>query len=343
MNNETNKDAEAFEPWFLNWLLPEEFSESTNRGEDENFDPPIDTNNLSMELELDSIDPLELEEIDFFCEENELLALGEIPMIENRVQTLLKERLKAEIERKLPLFPWEEKIEDYQAEYPDVKFPRWVPSKHTWTAQMQNLKWGQLPIPTTENIFAQLLDSCQNLVLSGLQDGAKMVMAVDALFPGQSHLLNDMSNRVLLGATRDSLDPNLIPKNYEEANSYQQMLLSLLAAKDIINSLTISCMPNELTVPRQWETAMGTMILEAEYLVPDTELDRSLKIRAIMPAAGKLQLKGTETAVSQQRTEKGVLEVQLLNPQPDQTYELNVGFQNCSVKPLRFAVCIKQN
>jgi hypothetical protein len=170
-----------------------------------------------------------------------------------------------------------------------------------------------------------------------------MVRAVDALFPGQSQLLNDLSNRVLLGATRDGLDPNLIPKNYEEANSYQQMLLSLLAAQDIINSLTISCRPNELTVPRRWETAMGTMILEAEYRVSDTEPDRCLKIKARMPAAGKLQLKGTETAVSQQRTEKGVLEVQLLNPQPDQTYELNVGFQNCSVKPLRFAVCIKQN
>lgn len=341
MNNETNKDAEAFELWFLNWLLPEEFSESTNRGEDENLDPPIETNNLSMELELDSIDPLELEEIDFLCEENELLALGEIPMEELHFQSLLKERFKMnmENEHQLPLFPWEsEKI----PEYPEVKLPRLVPTKHTWTAQMQNLKWGKLSIPTTENVFAQLLDSCQNLVLSGLQDGAKMVMAVDALFPGQSQLLNDMSNRVLLGATRDSLDPNLIPKNYEEAHSYQQMLLSLLAAKDIINSLTISCRPNQAEMPRRWETAMGTMILEAEYRVPETESDRCLRIKAIMPAAGKLQLKGTETVVSQQRTEKGVLEVQLLNPQPDQTYELNVGFQNCSVKPLRFAVCLKQ-
>ena len=342
MNNETNKDAEAFERWFLNWLLPEEFSESTNRGEDENFDPPIDTNNLSMELELDSIDPLELEDIDFLCEENELLALGEIPMIENRVQTLLKERFKMNMENedKLPFYPWEsEKI----PEYPEVKLPRLVPSKHTWTAQRQNLRWGRLFIPITENVFAQLLDSCQNLVLSGLQEGAKMVKAVEDLFPGQSQLLNDMSNRVLLGATRDGLDPNLIPKNYEEANSKQQMLLSLLAAKDIINSLTINCRPNELTVPRRWETAMGTMILEAEYRVPENESDRSLRIKARMPAAGKLQLKGAETVVSQQRTVKGVLEVQLLNPQPDQTYELNVGFQNSSVKPLRFAVCVKQS
>jgi hypothetical protein len=345
MNNETNKDAEAFEHWFLNWLLPEEFSESTKGGEEENFDPPNDINNLSMELELDSIDPLELEDIELFCENNELLALGERPMLENRVQTLLKERfkMKFENERKLPLFPWEDKIEDYQAEYPDVEFPRWVPTKHTWTAQMHNLRWGRLSIPTTENVFAQLLDSCQNLVLSQMQDGAKMVMAVDGLFPGKSKLLNDMSNQVLLGARRDSLDPSLIPHNYEDANSYQQMLLSLLAAKDIINSLTITCRPNQATLPHRWETAMGTMTLEAEYEVSENDSHRCLRVKATMPAAGKLQLKGTETVVSQERTEKGVLEVQLLNPQPNQTYELNVGFHNCSVKPLRFAVCVKQN
>ncbi|NEP42011.1 MAG: hypothetical protein F6K35_23420, partial [Okeania sp. SIO2H7] len=188
MNNETNqdKDAEAFERWFLNWLLPEEFSESEKRGEEKNFDPPIDANNLSMELDLDSIDPLELEDIDFLCDENEQLALGEKSMKENRFESLLKDRLKTEIERKLPLFPWEEEIDDYQADYPDVQFPRLVPPKHTWTAQMHNLRWGQFSIPTTENVFAQLLDSCQNLVLSQMQDGAKMVRAVDGLFPGQS-------------------------------------------------------------------------------------------------------------------------------------------------------------
>ncbi|NEP46126.1 MAG: hypothetical protein F6K35_45795, partial [Okeania sp. SIO2H7] len=122
------------------------------------------------------------------------------------------------------------------------------------------------------------------------------------------------------------------------------MLLSLLAAKDIINSLTIACTPNNPTVPRQWETALGTMVLEAEYRVSETDGgDRCLRVKAIMPAAGKLQLKGTEKVVSQQRTQKGVLEVQLLNPQPDQIYELNVGFHSFSVKPLRFAVCIKQD
>ncbi|MDY6805857.1 MAG: hypothetical protein SXA11_18920 [Cyanobacteriota bacterium] len=344
MNNETNKDAEAFERWLLNWLLPEEVSESTERGEEENFDPSIDTNNLSMELDLDSIDPLELEDDEFLRDYNEQLAGEERPMlVENRVQTLLKKRLKTEIEQKLPMFPWEEEIQDYQTDYPDLEFTKWVPPAHTWTAHKQNLRWGRLSIPTTENVFAQLLDSCQNLLLSQMQDGAKMVMAVDGLFPGQSKLLNDMSNQVLLGARRDNLDPSLIPSNYEDANSYQQMLLSLLAAKDIINSLTIPCKANEPTAPRHWETALGTITLQAEYRASETGSDSCLRIKATMPAAGKLQLKGNEKVVGQQRTEKGVLEVQLLNPQPGQTYELNVGFNDCFVKPLRFAVLIEQN
>lgn len=373
MNNEANKHATDFECWFFEWLFPQEIDELKEAGDEENLNPAGEENNSMVKYaEWDSQDPLESEDIDFLFselispslmenqseeEESELppgafsasggerekrRALGEIPIVENRVQTLLKERLKAEIEGKPLLFPWEREIENYQPDYPDVEVSESVPPIHVWTAQMQNLRWGKLSIPTTENVFAQLLDSCQNLVLSDLQEGAKMVRAVDGLFPGQSQRLNDLSRQVLLGVRRDSLAPSMLPSSYEDANSYQQMLLSLLAARDIINSLTLTCSPNQPSIRHQWETAMGTVNIEAEYLISEADSNDCLRIKAQMPGAGILQLKDNDAVVAEGYcTDGGVLEIKSLNLRSDRIYELNIGFDNCHQKPLRFAVCLK--
>jgi hypothetical protein len=352
MNNETNKQVEAFEKKFFDWLLSEPSSTEVSKAGENN--PPININRVNREeknrvesaasiLLAEELDPLDSEEIDFpHQDESQALTLGEIPTVQNRFETLLQERLRAEIQTKPPRFPWEQNLADFDADYPDVEPEDWVPPIHLWASQMQNLRWGLLPIPLTETIFAQLLDPCQEIAQSDLLPGSKLVRAVDSLFPGESKSLNDLAGLVLTGRTRDGeLNPNQIT-SYNAATPKQQMLLSLLAAQEIISSLTLSCYLNQSSVQRQWQTALGWLAIEAEYYIPQDKSSASLRIKGQLPEAASLQLQGKEVKAMAQRSAPGTLSVELFDPQPEETYELIVRFLNWEQNPLKFAICLKR-
>jgi hypothetical protein len=345
MNNETNRDAEAFERHFLNWILrtPEN---ALSRNEENLTQPPPsaewgDTEDYAgVEYwEWDEPDPIDTEVRPHSNAVAQPMTFGEIPTVQDRFQTLLKQRLKAEIESNPPLFPWETQIQSYDHDYPDGATPQWVPPLHIWTPQLQNLRWGRLPIPITQEVFAQLLKLCQKQVMSSLREGEKLVRAVDSLFPGQSQELNELAGLVLRGALRGHIDLENLP-NYEEATPDKQIVLSLMAAREIIDSLTLNCPINQPPVSREWLTALGSLTLKAQYL---SNGDReqpisSLRVECQFPRGGSLELKGGDAKATSQRPNSGHLSVELFDPQPHKTYALEVRFQNFEARPLMFAI-----
>lgn len=348
MNNETNRDAEAFERHFLDWILQAPTPNASSE-DDENLDRPPHSQewgnteeNSGVEYwEWDEPDPLDYQVGAHSNAPVQPLTIGDIPTVQDRFQTLLKERLRAEIESNPPLFPWETEITSYDHDYPDEAAPQWVPPLHLWTPQLQNIRWGRLPIPIAQGVFAQLLEPCQNLVMSSLREGSKLVRAVDGLFPGQSGELNELAGLVLRGYARGCTDLEVedLP-NYEVATTDQQMLMSLLAARGIIESLTLNCPVNQPPVSREWLTALGVLTLEAQYVSNrNTEQPMpSLRVECQFPGAGSLELKGGDAEATAQRPNSGHLSVELFDPQPDKTYALEVRFQNFETRPLMFAI-----
>ncbi|MEG3977470.1 hypothetical protein QT970_23005 [Microcoleus sp. herbarium8] len=348
MNNETNRDAEAFERHFLDWILQAPIPNASSE-EQENVNDPLPSEewgeteeNSGVEYwEWDEPDPLDYQMGSQSISPAQPLTIGEIPTVQDRFQTLLKERLRSEIEANPPLFPWETELKSYEHDYPDDAVPQWVPPLHLWTPQLQNIRWGRLPIPIAQGVFAQLLEPCQQLVMSSLREGSKLVRAVDSLFPGQSEELNQLAGFVLRGATRGitGLEVEDLP-NYSEATIDQQMLMSLLAAREIIESLTLNCPVNQPPISREWLTALGTLTLSAQYLSNrNTEPPRPcLRVECEFPGGGSLELKGGDAEATAQRPNSGHLSVELFDPQPDKTYALEVKFQNFDTRPLMFAI-----
>ncbi len=345
MNNETNRDAEAFERHFLNWIS--EAPANALSEDEENFTGPFhseewdDTgeNSETEYWEWDEPCPYDYQVGVHSNEPAPPPTLGEITTVQDRFQTLLKQRLLASIESNPPLFPWETEMKSYDHDYPDDVATQWVPPLHLWTPQLQNIRWGRLPIPIAQGVFAQLLEPCQNLVMSSLREGSKLVRAVDSLFPGQSQELNELAGLVLRGAVRGDLDIEDFP-NYEAATADQQMVLSLMAAREIIESLTLNCSANQPPISREWLTALGALTLEARYQSrSDTEQQMaSLRVECQFPGGGSLELKGENAEATAQRPNSGHLSVELFDPQPDKTYALEVRFQNFDARPLMFAI-----
>ncbi|NES02797.1 MAG: hypothetical protein F6K22_08020 [Okeania sp. SIO2F4] len=340
MNNETNKQVETFEKNFFDWLLSKPSSEEILEvGENQKPIKDMEAEIRGQE-EWEEFDPLDSEEIDFpYDNESPPMTLGEVPTVYNRFESLLQKRLKAKIEAKPPIFPWEES--GYNTDYPDVEVPDLVPPIRLWASQMKNIRWGNLSIPLTDSVFAQILQSCQEIVQSNLLPGSRLVKAVDNLFPGQSQSLNNLAGLVLAGPPRGVLPGQVT--TYNSATPNQQMLLSLLAAEEILSSLTLTCHLNQAVERRQWETAVGWINIEAEYSIPKDRSCACLRIKGQLPAAGSLKLQGGESyQTTAQRSDAGILWVELFAPKPDQKLQLTINLLN-GEEPLNFAVCLQPN
>lgn len=254
--------------------------------------------------------------------------LGDVPVVQERFQALLKNRLQSEIQKNPPLFPWESEILDYGnepemvaepglvADIPVAVVPEWG-----WLRQVKNLK---LPVPAQipEPVLATLLQRCQAMVQSSLQEGAKLVQAVEELFPGQQDALNYQANNVMMLATRSPQAPVVdAPIQYEAVPLAQQMVLSLLAAKELINTLTLPLSAREPKCDRQWETDAGVVSLHVEY-VPGT--DAKVRLQADLPAGGGLTVRNGDLRSMSERTTAGTVSAELFDPQGDHIYTVEL-------------------
>ncbi len=243
---------------------------------------------------------------------------GELPAVQDRFQAILKRRLYAEIERNPPLFPWETELSDYTTpECNAESVPKYADQPEVapvgvlgfWSAQLDLL---ELPVPLPSDLLSTLLSKAQALLHSSLREGARLVRCVEDLFPDQGGQLNQIAGLVLSSPTR-SLSATLaeeaangeFPGSYEQAQPQQQMALSLLAARQILSSLTVSVRPGGPTVKRLWQTPTGALQLS----VSSSEAG-SLQVNAQLPCAGALSLlEQAEEVDSAQRSRPGLLTV----------------------------------
>ncbi|MBW4647392.1 MAG: hypothetical protein KME06_01630 [Kastovskya adunca ATA6-11-RM4] len=342
MNSDMDNSSEALYSRLIAWLLQEPVSAPS----------PLESQSGSAgdragaEWESDRLDLLDCDELDCdeltlaFSETDEAASghkprnLEEMQTVQNRFQALLKRRLQSEIEARPPLFPWETEISDYEPEKIDVVEQNWVPSVRLWMPQLSKLT---LPVPVPEAILSQLLNACSEAVYSRRQLGAKLVGAVTNLFPDCSESLNQLAGMVLMYPSRSPGQPQSLPNSYESAAVEQQMTLAMLAAKEIIKALSVSVSPNQSPVERQWETAAGMVTLKAEYQLQGQT--PKLQITTRLPRGGSLTLRTPQATATAERTYPGYLSVESFDLQANQTYPLEIRFQDLEQAPLVFAIC----
>jgi hypothetical protein len=278
-----------------------------------------------------------------------LFKLGELPAVQDRFHALLKNRLQSEIQKNPPLFPWETEGYDYEAIYAgatiadDVALPdRGAVPAWVWMRHLENL---HLPVALPETVVAQLLNRCQTVVRSTLREGAKLVQAVEEFFPEQSQSLNYLAGLVMTSPARSGSATAMpaigadFPATFEQAALPQQMVLSLLAAREILTSLTVSVSRSQPIVEREWMTDLGMLSLRAVYSW-DANFT-SVRIQVNLPSGGSLVLQGPEAQAIAQRPNTGYLSVELFEPQIDQPYALDVQLAAHEQAPLTFVVRVE--
>ncbi|HEY9908050.1 MAG TPA: hypothetical protein V6D18_10680 [Thermosynechococcaceae cyanobacterium] len=263
-----------------------------------------------------------------------------VPAVQDRYHALLKRRLQSEIQRKPPLFPWETEVLDYETDPVELLnsglgSPT-VPPQKLPVGLWPQLKALKLPIPLPETVLAQLFQQCQETVNASLREGTKLVRSVEALFPEQSTVLNQLAGLVVVSPARSSTtlpttDPNF-PASYETAAPAQQMLLALMAARELLEALTFVVTPGQRGSDRQWLTEQGTLKLQVQW---DSN---KLQIRASLPSGGSLKLRNSEQQASVDRSDAGILSVELPT-RSQQSHTLKVTLADADT--LTFAVRVE--
>ncbi len=262
----------------------------------------------------------------------DLFQLGEIPAVQTRFQAVLKRRLQNQIQDNPPLFPWETQLVDYP-DYIDNTSMSWVPA-WGWAAQQSKLS---LPILMPEKIFQQLLARCQELLTFPVPLGAKLVGVVESIFPNEPQTLNDLAGMVLRSPYRSADTLERIPTvegSYSDLQPRQQMALSLLAAKQLLEDLTIPVDAAQEVVQKEWLTSVGSINLRFQY---NQETDK-LRVEAELPRIGKLKFGGNTSAKVAESSDKGIVSLELNSVKKGSTYTLSVELQEIDDQPLTFAI-----
>ncbi|TAD78708.1 MAG: hypothetical protein EA001_06500 [Oscillatoriales cyanobacterium] len=268
---------------------------------------------------------------------NPMLDLDAIPAIDQRYQTLLKQRLMLEAEQRPPLFPWESPgmALDYGDTYEDAAAIAPVPG-NPWLRQVL-----ALDIPTTlpAEIADRLLAACQSVAAQTLKEGVALIRAVEELFPAQEALFNQRAGWVLQTATPGRTGDRLsLPyRDFESSNSENQLTLAMFAARELLKKLTITLSAKEPTDAQEWLADQGALRLEARYGTPS---DRSeLNITLHLPSSGSATLSGSRSSV--QATGTGALRLSMLDVRPGDRFALAVTTADeVELPPLTFTIVV---
>ena len=252
---------------------------------------------------------------------------GDIPAVQERFEALLKTRLSLEIEQNLPLFPWEDDVMDYQSDWADnpvaTNLSGLGKSGSLWLAQLRRLA---TPVALPEAMLASLLVACESIVQTSLREGVKVVKVAESFFPENFLQLNELAGIVMMSPARNgyaSLQSRLgeleVPTTYEAASPTQQMVLSLLAAREMIAALTLTAKAG-VGSSHQWMTEIGALTLQLDYRVNGD--DAVLHIQGQLPCGGSLSLANGPSLSMAQRPEAGMLSVGLADLRPMQPLQL---------------------
>ncbi|HEY9877760.1 MAG TPA: hypothetical protein V6D29_04850 [Leptolyngbyaceae cyanobacterium] len=255
------------------------------------------------------------------------VSLGEIPAVQDRFQALIKRRLRLEIERRPPLFPWEKEVQDY---------PEWLGEASTAPVWLSHLHELKIPAILPDEVMATLLKRCQTLAQQPLKSGIRLIQAVESLFPDQPQTLEHVARLVLTPAYRSGSSVENLDLDYSTANTQQQVALAMMAAQEIFNTLTLSLSANAPEAQQQWLTTAGLLILTATY---EASTPGEIQVRAVLPTAGYLQWQEEEAEARTACDQPGELVLRLDAPQSGQIHSLEIGLAIPQSEPLQFALC----
>ena len=126
------------------------------------------------------------------------------------------------------------------------------------------------------------------------------------------------------------------PKGYEGASIQQQMALTMLVAKDILDNLTMTLSTDKPSVQHEWLTTQGKLHLKAMLVGSDR-----LRILGQLPCGGLIRIQNDEQDGSAQRDSPGLLVVELNHSQAEQSYLLKVALAGqAETSPLKFLVSV---
>ncbi|HYX15667.1 MAG TPA: PatU [Nostoc sp.] len=318
-----NSDSESLQSQCLGWLLTDDVKNSDQSVECEENDG---VKNLHNEATASKNSEPKLGGTP------QTFQLGEIPTVLDRFQTVLKNRLQIQAQDHPPLFPWETQLIDYPdcVDEPSMTLvPSWG-----WMVQQSKLN---LPRPLPERVFQQLLEKCQSMVTSSVPLGAKLVQVVENFFPNESQALNDIAGLVLRSTYRSvsTLDMPNIQSDYSDLQPRQQMALSLLAAKQLLENLTLPLSAASPVVERQWLTTVGDLNIKVEYQSVGIT---KLLVQAELPVKGTLTLRTSGTLAMATSSTPGYLSVELGCEQLNPTYTLEVEFPEVDEQSLLFVI-----
>jgi len=319
-----NSDTESLQNQLLAWLLAD------NATTEENFLVECEEINGAKTYKENTAAPSGASESDSMS--YPFFQMGEIPTVQTRFQAVLKRRLQSQVQDNPPLFPWETQLVDYP-DYIDNLSMSWVPA-HPWAAQQSKLS---LPITIPEKVFQQLLAKCQELLSFPVPLGAKLVGVVESLFPNEPQMLNDLAGMVLRSPYRSADTLERMPYvegNYSDLQPRQQMALSLLAAKQLLENLTLSVDATQEYVSRQWLTNVGTLSLKVKY----NQAAQTLRVEASLPQKGILKLTGDACTQIAQSSDQGVVSLELNSVQQGVNYILAVELEDMDTQPLHFTI-----
>ncbi|NJR39351.1 MAG: hypothetical protein HC781_11700 [Leptolyngbyaceae cyanobacterium CSU_1_4] len=339
-----NKDAEAVKN-FLVWLSQEpNLTVAAPSGKSFNCQKTESDGFGAADLQAVS-DPLDSEAVAlgqtcspessyFPVEEFSFFEPGETPAVQDRFHSLLKRRIRAELELKPPVFPWE--TEGYEYDSEQGVAPEQVPA---WATQLRSLN---LPVPMPEQVLAQLFSQCQAVMQSSLQEGARLVRAVESLFPGQEAALNQLAGFVVASPVRSGAIAAPLknapganfPSTYDSATSPQQMALSLIAAREIIESLTLKVSAGA-PVQRQWQMTSGMLDLSAEY----DAISKRVRVQGQLPTAGTVDFRAQSSQATAHRSSAGSFSLELFDLEPNQSYWLDVQLQEADHPSVILSIC----
>lgn len=271
---------------------------------------------------------------------------GDVPAVQDRFHALLKQRLQSEIQQHPPLFPWESELQDYEASPSGIGEAIAPGGALPWRVWMRQLAALELPVAVPEAVLAQVLAQCQAVAQSSLREGSKLVKAVESLFPEQEQSLNYLAGLVMAAPARsDSLTAQPpasanFPANYEAAIPAQQMVLTLLAARKILDSLTLTVSPQTPVAEQHWETNVGPVGVVVRYEGGDR--GGCLRAHVTCPTGGTVTLPHPEGDAMARRTTPGLVGVELPAVVPPCSYPLVVSLAD-QADPLTFTVHIRQS
>lgn len=321
-----NSDSESLQHQLLAWLLASDVEASLHpSAECEEIDG---VENPLFETTTSTSGDFESEGIP------QTFQLGEIPTVQERFQAVIKRRLQVQIQDHPPLFPWETQLRDYP-DYVDSPSVALVPA-YGWMALQSKLN---IPVSLPEKVFRQLLEKCQAMLISSLPLGAKLVQVVESLFPNDAQALNDLAGMVLRSPYRsvDALEKMPIKQSdYSDLGKRQQMALSLLAAKQLLENLTLPISDSNPVVERQWLTSAGAINLKVEYQSQGRVT--KLYVMGDLPTAGILTLRGNGTQAKAMSSTSGCVSVELYGQPLNQTYTLEVEFPELEQQSLLFVI-----